>query len=86
MHNCNNGNKKLIYVLLGTSLCGMRSDGIAQKCACKKGLVMINLQRTPSDKYSSLKIYGNLQTIFNKLATQLKLKVDTKTYIQNPYL
>ena len=63
----------------------MRSDGIAQKCASKKGLVIINLQCTPYDKYSSLRIYGNLQTIFHKLAAQLKLKVDTKTCIQNPY-
>ena len=63
----------------------MRSDGIAEKCASKNGLIIINLQCTPYDKCSALRIYGNLQDICRKLATELKLKVETKNCIQNPY-
>lgn len=63
----------------------MRSDGIAQKCALKNGLVIINLQCTPYDDKSALRIYGNLQKVSEKLAAIMKIKVDTKTCIQNPY-
>jgi hypothetical protein len=39
----------------------MRSDGIAKQAAKKGGLIIINLQQTPYDKYSALRLYGNLQ-------------------------
>lgn len=50
-----------ICLAIGTSLCGMRSDGVAASSAKKGGLVIINLQETPYDQNACLRIYGNLQ-------------------------
>ena len=63
----------------------MRSDGLAYKCASKNGLVIINLQCTPYDEKSAIRIYGNLQEVCLLLGKELKLKIDTKTCITNPY-
>jgi len=70
----------------GTSLCGMRSDGIAKKAAEKGYLVIINLQQTSYDKYAGLRIYGNLQKVMNDLAKELKVKVTERPCLQTPNL
>ena len=57
-----------VCLALGTSLCGMRSDGVAQSAAKKNGLIIINLQQTPYDEFSALRLYGNLQMIMKMLA------------------
>jgi len=46
----------------------MRSDFVAFSSAKKGGLVIINLQKTPYDDKSSLRIYGNLQNVMKMLA------------------
>jgi|694.fasta_scaffold34748_4 NAD-dependent SIR2 family protein deacetylase len=56
-----------VCLALGTSLCGMRSDGIAQQACIKGKLIIINLQQTPYDERCSLRIYGNLQNIMQRL-------------------
>lgn len=38
-----------LCLAIGTSLCGMRSDGIAKRAAQQGTLVIINLQQTPYD-------------------------------------
>ena len=63
----------------------MRSDGIAQKSIEKGGLIIINLQRTPYDKFCKLRIYGNLQEVMRLLSKELNLKINTSLCIQNPY-
>jgi NAD-dependent SIR2 family protein deacetylase len=45
----------------------MRSDGIAQQACIKGKLIIINLQQTPYDERCSLRIYGNLQNIMQRL-------------------
>lgn len=52
-----------ICLAIGTSLCGMRSDGIAKAACIRGGLVIINLQQTPYDEICQLRLYGNLQTV-----------------------
>ena len=52
-----------VCLAIGTSLCGMRSDGIAKAACMRGGLVIINLQQTPYDEICQLRLYGNLQTI-----------------------
>ncbi len=52
-----------VCLAIGTSLCGMRSDGIAKSACVRGGLVVINLQQTPYDDVCHLRFYGNLQTI-----------------------
>ena len=71
---------------IGTSLCGMRSDGIAEQAAKRNGLVIINLQRTPYDGKCLLRLYGDLQKIIIMLGEALKVKVPSKRpVITNPY-
>jgi hypothetical protein len=38
-----------LCLALGTSLCGMRSDGIAKNALNRGQLIIINLQQTPYD-------------------------------------
>lgn len=57
-----------VCIAIESSLCGMRSDGIAKNAARKGGLIIINLQQTSYDKYSALRIYGNLQNVMKLLA------------------
>jgi hypothetical protein len=64
----------------------MRSDGIAASSAKKGGLVIINLQQTPYDNNSCLRIYGNLQEVMKILAKELKINIKDRICIDNPYL
>lgn len=52
-----------LCLAIGTSLCGMRSDGIALNALKRGKLVIINLQQTPYDEKCHLRLYGNLQDI-----------------------
>lgn len=72
-----------LCIAIGTSLCGMRSDEIAARAAQQGKLVIINLQQTPYDEMSHLRLYGNLQDIFSELAKEMKLKV-TKKALHHP--
>ena len=64
-----------ICVAMGTSLCGMYSDCIAEATAERKGLVIINLQRTRLDDQCALRIYGVLDEVLKLLADALKCRV-----------
>ena len=75
-----------ICIALGSSLCGMRSDGIAESAGKKNGLVIINLQRTPYDSKCLLRLYGDLQRSVGMLCKQRKLKIrSNRPVITNPY-
>ncbi len=64
----------------------MRSDGIAKKAAEKGRLIIVNLQQTPYDKYSAVRVYGNLQEIMVELGKELGVKVPKERIcITNPY-
>lgn len=71
---------------LGTTLCGMNADQVAQACADRhltgaagqQGLVIINLQRTPMDGQSALRIWGLLDDVLKLLAAALKVKVPSR--------
>ena len=70
---------------IGTSLCGMRSDGIAKSAAKNGRLVIINLQQTPYDEMCDLRLYGNLQTVIERLGKEMGVKVTKKVCMQNHY-
>eukprot|EP00746_Dinoflagellata_sp_MGD_P163729 gnl/MRDRNA2_/MRDRNA2_91923_c0_seq1.p1 gnl/MRDRNA2_/MRDRNA2_91923_c0~~gnl/MRDRNA2_/MRDRNA2_91923_c0_seq1.p1 ORF type:complete len:374 (+),score=78.60 gnl/MRDRNA2_/MRDRNA2_91923_c0_seq1:110-1123(+) len=75
-----------LCLAMGTSLCGMNADSIASECAARStdtglGLVIINLQGTPLDASSSLRIWGVLDEVMKMLAQELKLAVPSKTCI-----
>ena len=74
-----------VCLAIGTSLCGMRSDGIAEKAVKNGKLIIINLQKTPYDSKCALRIYGNLQDVIKMLGKELKVKPDTTVCITNPY-
>jgi len=73
-----------LCIAMGTSLCGMNADSIASECAARSmetglGLVIINLQRTPLDGNSSLRIWGILDDVLKILAKELKMTVPCRT-------
>ena len=63
----------------------MRSDGIAKHSLGRGGLVIINLQQTPYDDRCQLRLYGNLQTIIERLGKELGIKIAKRICISNPY-
>lgn len=67
-----------LCLALGTSLCGMNADRVADAAALRtrpgEGLVIANLQRTPKDAQSCLRIWGLLDDVLDLLAKELKLK------------
>eukprot|EP01064_Diplonema_japonicum_P037050 TRINITY_DN8582_c1_g3_i1.p1 TRINITY_DN8582_c1_g3~~TRINITY_DN8582_c1_g3_i1.p1 ORF type:complete len:304 (+),score=84.65 TRINITY_DN8582_c1_g3_i1:68-913(+) len=69
-----------LCISMGTSLCGMTSDTVAQETAHRysqgtgQGLVIINLQKTALDKDATLRIWGTLDTVLKLLCKELKLK------------
>lgn len=72
-----------LCIAVGTTLCGMNADQVAKASAERhlasqpgqQGLVIINLQRTPMDASSNLRIWGLSDDVFRLLATDLRLKV-----------
>lgn len=61
-----------LCLCLGTSLAGMNADRIASTPAKKSyydpeilGTIIINIQQTRLDKFSSVRIWGKLDDVFN---------------------
>lgn len=73
--------KATMVVAMGSTLCGMNSDQVAEAVAEKalhaqsEGLVIINLQRTRLDKVSSLRIWGLCDKVMAMLCKELKIRV-----------
>jgi NAD-dependent SIR2 family protein deacetylase len=75
-----------LCLALGTSLCGMTADGVADAAALRsapsgQGLVIANLQRTPKDAQSCLRIWGLLDDVLNLLAEEMKVKVPNRACV-----
>eukprot|EP00286_Rhodomonas_abbreviata_P005030 CAMPEP_0181323990 /NCGR_PEP_ID=MMETSP1101-20121128/20100_1 /TAXON_ID=46948 /ORGANISM="Rhodomonas abbreviata, Strain Caron Lab Isolate" /LENGTH=301 /DNA_ID=CAMNT_0023432095 /DNA_START=109 /DNA_END=1011 /DNA_ORIENTATION=- len=62
-----------VCLALGTSLCGMSADAIAE-VAGQRGLVIIGLSPTSMDHLAAVRIWGVLDNVLVKLATVLNLK------------
>mmetsp|Transcript_17300 Transcript_17300/g.31429 ORF Transcript_17300/g.31429 Transcript_17300/m.31429 type:complete len:470 (+) Transcript_17300:72-1481(+) len=68
-----------LVLALGTSMSGFNCDSVPARAAEKfstkhsshKGLVIINLQRTPYDEVASLRIYAKVDTVLPMLAEAL---------------
>merc|ERR1712217_386200 len=75
-----------LCVAMGTSLCGMNADQVAEACAERfldgaagqQGLVIMNLQRTAMDTNSTLRIWGVLDDVMRLLAKELGLVAPSK--------
>eukprot|EP00949_MAST-11_sp_MAST-11-sp1_P003891 g3891.t1 len=67
-----------LCVAMGTSLCGMYSDCVAEATAQRQGLVIINLQRTRLDNQCALRIYGVLDDVLKLLADALNCRVPNR--------
>jgi NAD-dependent SIR2 family protein deacetylase len=73
-----------LCIAMGTSLCGMTSDVVADQTALRHsagrglGLVIINLQATAYDDRASLRIWGLLDDVLLLLANELRVKVPDK--------
>ena len=64
-----------LCLAIGTSLCGMCSDCIAQQAANNSGLVVITLTKTPMDSDSSLRIWSTVDVVFEILSKEMKIKI-----------
>lgn len=58
---------------LGTSLSGFNVDSLAEVAAEKRGLVIVNLQKTPYDQGCSLRIFAKVDDVLERLASELGL-------------
>ena len=67
-----------LCIAMGTSLCGMYSDCVAEATAQRQGLVIINLQRTRLDDQCALRIYGVLDDVWKLLADALRCRVPNR--------
>jgi NAD-dependent SIR2 family protein deacetylase len=66
-----------LVLAVGTSLCGMYADCVAEACARKypnRHLVIVNLQPTPMDSVCSVRVWALLDDFFVALAKQLGIK------------
>ena len=74
---------------LGTSLCGMYADCVAEATAARHlaggagqhGLVIINLQPTPYDDRSSLRFWGVLDDVLKAIAKALRMSAPNKVAV-----
>lgn len=66
-----------LVIAIGTSLCGMTSDGVAQAASAiaEGGLVIINLQQTRMDADSCLRIWGLADHVVELLVKELGVAV-----------
>eukprot|EP00760_Papus_ankaliazontas_P023627 PhM_4_TR2075/c4_g4_i1/m.7010/K11416/SIRT6, SIR2L6; mono-ADP-ribosyltransferase sirtuin 6 len=78
-------------IAMGTSLCGMTSDCVAEAVAARHvhagvggGLIIINLQETPLDASASLRIFARVDDVMRLLVKKLKLRLDMQTYSAYP--
>ena len=67
-----------LCIALGTSLCGMTSDCVAESVSSRGGLVIINLQETALDDRAALRIWGCIDDVLALLAKELKMTVPNK--------
>jgi NAD-dependent SIR2 family protein deacetylase len=75
-----------LCLCLGTSLSGMNADRMARTPAEKAlvsqsrslGTVIVNLQKTPLDDASSIRVWSKLDEFFKALSTELGIAVDPK--------
>ncbi len=67
-----------LCLAMGTSLCGMFADCVAEACGERGGLVIVNLQRTRLDGTSALRIWGLLDDVLKLLAKELKCRVPNR--------
>ena len=76
-----------LCLCLGTSLSGMNADRVAKTPAKRMirgdagilGTVIINLQQTPLDKKSAVRVWAKLDDVFSMIASKLALDM-TKDY------
>lgn len=68
-----------VVLAVGTSLCGMHADCVAQRCASApdRHLLIVNLQPTPMDAESSVRVWALLDTFFALLLKELGVKPAT---------
>lgn len=64
-----------LCLAMGTSLCGMKADLVAASAAANTGLVIVNLQRTPYDEYSVLRIFAPCDQAMTLLKQKLQLEI-----------
>jgi NAD-dependent SIR2 family protein deacetylase len=64
-----------LCLAMGTSLCGLKADVVAASAAANNGLVIINLQQTPYDDRSALRIFATCDQAMALLKQKLKLEV-----------
>merc|ERR1711988_1556841 len=78
-----------LCLAMGTSLCGMNADRMAETPAEKalegeaSGTVIVALQQTQMDKIASLRIFATIDEVMALLAKELDLDVDMEPY-QSP--
>lgn len=65
-----------LCLVVGTSVCGMASDCIAEECARNpdKKLVIVNLQEIQIDEYADVRVFGLIDNFFQALAKALKIQ------------
>jgi len=67
-----------LVLAMGTSLCGMEADIVAARVAEREGtlgLVIINLQKTPYDHLSTIRIFAPCDKVMSLLAKKMNLKI-----------
>jgi len=65
--------KSCLCIAMGTSLSGFNADSTPEVAASRGRLVLINLQHTPMDSISSLRIYARIDTVMKALMIALNL-------------
>eukprot|EP00854_Cymbomonas_tetramitiformis_P020999 gene20999-25196_t len=79
-----------LCLALGTSLSGFNADRVVetafQRCqqGLSAGLVIVNLQQTPYDEHSSLRIFSKIDTVMELLAVKLGLSFPGQDYVHVP--
>ena len=67
-----------LVLAMGSSLCGMEADTVAQRVAERDGtlgLVIVNLQKTPLDDLASIRIFAPCDKAMDLLAKKMKLNI-----------
>ena len=63
-----------LCLALGSSLSGFNADQVVERAAAAGGLVIVNLQQTPYDGESALRIFAKLDAVFELLAAELDIQ------------
>merc|ERR1712146_492318 len=86
--------KNDLCLVMGTSLSGFNADRVADtaveqgRLGKSAGLVIINLQETPYDEFSSLRIYATIDAVMEMLAEALGISdmVKSMEHVHKPSL